>query len=146
MGCKATTKAGKPCRSTSVHENGYCTAHQPQDFKDSIGLGGAQKNPGPKVKPRLIDVLRQEVEERMQEVTAPFWDNLTSDNPKIAMEAAKELLDRSYGKPKQATEISGPEGEPIELVKLPTDKDWEGAVAKVLKQSGALDADSDQDQ
>jgi hypothetical protein len=109
-------------------------------FDPANGKGGQPK------RPRLIDVLKADVEKRMDEITAPFWEGLKSDNPKIAMESARELLDRSYGRPTQSTEISGPKGDPIELVKLPTDKDWEGEVARVLKQSGALDADSDQDQ
>jgi hypothetical protein len=33
-----------------------------------------------------------------------------------AIEAAKVLLDRGYGRPKQQKELSGPDGEPINLV------------------------------
>lgn len=32
------------------------------------------------------------------------------------MEAAEKLLNRVYGRPKQSTEISGPEGGPVEIV------------------------------
>ena len=146
MSCKATTKAGKPCRSRGVMENGLCMAHQPIDVKRSKDFIGEPGKGGREKKPRLIDVLRAEVEERMTEVTAPFWEGLHSNDMDTRQKSAKELLDRAYGKPTQATEISGPQGDPIELVKLPTDKDWNTAVAKVLKQSGALDVNPDQDE
>lgn len=145
MGCKATTKKGDPCKNAAIDGKGVCIAHLSSEDKQALGFGGAQEKGGREKKPRLIDVLRAEVEARMDEVTAPFWEGLHSDDMDTRQKSAKELLDRSYGKPTQSTEISGPQGDPIELVKLPTDKDWNTAVANVLKQSGALDADSDQD-
>jgi hypothetical protein len=54
------------------------------------------------------------------------------------MAAAEKLLDRVYGKPKQATEISGPEGGPVVTVELPTAPEWQAQVAKVLLETGAL--------
>lgn len=56
--------------------------------------------------------------------------------------AAEKLLDRVYGRPKQSTEISGPEGNPVK-VELPTDADWHAEVAGVLAQVGAVRAGSD---
>ena len=145
MACKATTKAGKPCKAPPLKDSTFCLAHD-EKAREKARFSGRQEKAGRKPKPRLIDVLRAEVEERMDEITAPFWEGLHSDDMDTRQKSAKELLDRAYGKPTQATEISGPQGDPIELVKLPTDKDWNSAVAKVLKQSGALDVNPDQDQ
>ena len=145
MACKATTKAGNPCKNAAIEGKGVCIAHLSRDDKRTLGFGGAHGG-GRQKKPRLIDVLRAEVEERMDEITAPFWEGLHSSDMDLRQKSAKELLDRAYGRPTQATEISGPQGDPIELVKLPDSKDWNTAVAKVLKQSGALDVDSDQNE
>lgn len=58
--------------------------------------------------------------------------------------AAEKLQDRVYGRPKTTTEISGPEGQAIE-VELPTQDAWHAEVAAVLAASGALGAGPDQD-
>lgn len=145
--CKATTKAGTPCRAKPLHGTSTCLAHADAETRTKMQfLPGGNGKGGRKKQPRLIDILRQEVEDRMQEVTAPFWEGLKSGDQKVRMECARELLDRSYGKPKQVSEVSGPEGGPIETVEIPTSDDWNAKVAKVLAESGALDADSDQDQ
>lgn len=57
------------------------------------------------------------------------------------MNAAEKLQDRVYGKPKVTTEISGPEGQPIQ-VELPTDAAWHAEVAAVLEAAGALRGDA----
>lgn len=55
--------------------------------------------------------------------------------------AAEKLLDRVFGKPKQTQEVTGAGGEPLTMggatVIVPAD---EGAVARLLQQTGALDA------
>ena len=40
-----------------------------------------------------------------------FW--MDSDNPKASVAASNAILDRGYGKPKQALEHSGAEGGPV---------------------------------
>ena len=55
--------------------------------------------------------------------------------------AAEKLLDRVYGRPKQATEISGPAGGPIETRELvPSDADFHTQVAEVLAEAEAAKA------
>lgn len=56
--------------------------------------------------------------------------------------AARELMDRVYGRPKQALEHTGRDGEPIEHadVSLPTDPAWHLDVARVLADAGAVNA------
>ena len=46
----------------------------------------------------------------------------TFDDLGAMQKAANELMDRAYGKPKQATEVSGPDGGPIEHAPLDLSK------------------------
>lgn len=140
MGCKATTKKGDPCKNAAIDGKGVCIAHLSSEDKQALGFGGAQEKGGREKKPRLIDVLRREVEERMNEITAPFWEGLKSDNPKIAMESARELLDRTYGRPTQAVEVSGPEGEPV-TAGVVLDADTAKAARDVLRRASADSGD-----
>ena len=43
---------------------------------------------------------------------------LTSENDTAKIAAAKELLDRGYGKPTQAMEHSGPDGGPVVVQRI----------------------------
>lgn len=58
--------------------------------------------------------------------------------------AAERLFDRALGRPKQATEISGPGGRPIEHdhVAVPTDRQFHKDVAKLLAEAEAVKADA----
>lgn len=53
--------------------------------------------------------------------------------------AAEKILDRVFGRPKQATEISGPGGGPIEadIIGVPTEREFQTGVAKILAEAGA---------
>jgi hypothetical protein len=53
--------------------------------------------------------------------------------------AADKLLDRIYGRPKQATELTGPGGGPIEhdVIGIPTEEEFQAGVAAVLAGAGA---------
>lgn len=50
--------------------------------------------------------------------------------------AAEKLLDRVYGRPKQSTEISGPDGGPVEMV--PVAQDRGDQVARILGGTRAV--------
>lgn len=57
--------------------------------------------------------------------------------------AAEKLLDRIYGRPKQATEITGADGGPVQTQELiPSDASWHEQVAGVLDEAEALTASS----
>ena len=43
---------------------------------------------------------------------------LKDPNKRIKQSAATEILDRMLGKPMQRQEISGPKGEPIEIIEI----------------------------
>lgn len=47
---------------------------------------------------------------------------MRSDNPMIAQKAALGLLERGFGKPRQAIEHTGADGGPIDIVGLPPEE------------------------
>lgn len=53
--------------------------------------------------------------------------------------AAEKLLDRVYGRPKQQTEISGPEGGPIELAPPADAMEKSRRAARLLSEHGLVD-------
>lgn len=109
-------------------------AHSPAEVRDSVGFiadngkGGRPKNP------RVVDVMRERVEDEIDKVLKPYFDILEgavvhatyegsvipSDHPDLGarMAAAERLLDRVYGKPGQALEITGKDGGPVEVNEL----------------------------
>jgi hypothetical protein len=67
-------------------------------------------------------------------VRASEFDDLAAQ-----MTAADKLLDRIYGKAKQATELSGPDGGAIPVGgEVPTDADYHANVAAILAEAGAF--------
>jgi hypothetical protein len=63
----------------------------------------------------------------------------TFDDLGAMVAAAEKLLDRALGRPKQATELTGPNGGPIEadVVGIPTEQQFHHGVAKILAAAGA---------
>lgn len=71
--------------------------------------------PGPKSDKRWADALARAVSRESAGKGSPKWLEVIADRVVIAaadgdMAAVKEIGDRLDGKPKQAAEISGPEG------------------------------------
>lgn len=144
--CHGTTKKNKPCgapplRPGTVIEGiavtgKWCVQHD-EDLPESARIGGAQPGAGRPRNPRAVDVLRERIEQDIDKVIVPLWEALEAtsgvvvgNGPSARLEiepdyrtriaAARELLDRGYGRPRQAVEMSGPEGGPVEVV-LPVD-------------------------
>lgn len=57
----------------------------------------------------------------------------------LSMKATDRILDRVYGKPRQAMELTGAGGGPI-TVDVPTDEERAAAVARMLAMTGGLAA------
>ncbi len=94
---------------------------------------GGQPGSGRPRQPRVIEVMRERIEQDIDRILRPYFDALeeavlhatfegsviVSDVPDLGarIAAAEKLLDRVYGKPRQAMEHSGPDrgGVPIEL-------------------------------
>lgn len=93
---------------------------------------GQSGNPGGRpATPKLLDLIRQEVEERADEILAALFEALkaersygagesiiTQTDHAMRVKAAVELLDRVYGKPTQRTELAGDAGGPIRIQPL----------------------------
>ena len=149
--CSAKTKKGKPCQAYALKvgteidghpvKGGYCRAHDPL-LPAEVRLGGKAQAAAAGAKggaagrqPRVVDIMRERIEAEMEEVLAPFFQEMRHASFKIAvptvvdpetgavlehdfqeipdyerrMRAAERLLDRSYGKPAQAINLGGSE-------------------------------------
>jgi hypothetical protein len=118
--CGAQTKRGTPCSRPRIRGHETCLAHAPADVRRSRGftpeagrLGGRPRNP------RVVEVIKDRIEAQVDTVLAPLVEALSATTPTghpdhpVRLRAAAELLDRAYGRPRQATEVSGPEGAPL---------------------------------
>src|SRR5919109_201885 len=108
--CQAMTRAGKPCQSPPRADTGLCNAHSPREAQESVGFGGSQPGAGRPRLPRPHELMRERVEQRVDEVLAPYFDALTgavvhgfyqgdfvlTEHPDLAarISAAEKLLDR----------------------------------------------------
>jgi hypothetical protein len=66
---------------------------------------GVSGNPGGRSK--ALDEIRQLAQEHSKDAIKRLAEWMLSDNPKASVAAAQALLDRGYGKPTQAVEMSG---------------------------------------
>jgi hypothetical protein len=130
--CTGTTRSGTPCKATPRGDTGLCNAHSPKETQDFAGFGGPQAGAGRPRKPRVVDVIRERIEQDMEPVIAALVDALSADRGVVVgagesaelellpdhaarIAAARELLDRAYGRARQALEVTGEDGGPIEL-------------------------------
>lgn len=158
--CNATTKAGKACKAAPLKDQDVCLAHADAETRKSTGFVG--ENGGRPRKPRTSEIYAQVAEEMREEIREVLKRGLKATRhvvvgngpdahveeiPDIPMQVktAAELADRTDGKPRQAVEITGDEGGPIEFAGITPANDWHKEVAEVLKTTGALDAGTDQD-
>lgn len=159
--CSRKTKKGKACRSWALHGLDVCLSHADEETRRKVGFGGPENAAaGGKAKrvPRLTEVLSQRVEERADEIMDKLFLMLDAQRavvvgtgPKarvevvpdqdLALKAIREIYDRFEGRPKQATELSGPDGGPIPTeAQIPTDKDFEERYRSGLVEAGLVSA------
>lgn len=155
--CKGTTRAGKPCKAPPLHGGDFCMAHADAKTRESAGFIARNGKQGRPRKPTVIEAIREKVEAQADEVVAKLWHMannaeravVVGTGPQARVEivpdhdlrlkALRELLDRSHGKPKQATEISGPDGGPIPTEPVvPTDDDWHREALEAAGELGLL--------
>jgi hypothetical protein len=138
--CRGTTRKGKPCRAAALKGKKHCRAHDPS-LPDDARFGSPQQAAaagrigGPATrKPRVIERMRERVEEDIEKIIAPYFEAIehaivtaTHEGQVIPSEvadlgarikAAEALLDRVYGKPRQVTELSGPDGGAVPITSL----------------------------
>ena len=136
--CKGTNRHGQPCQAWPLKGTEHCSAHpdslapdgvrfgSPEQAAAAGALGGAAGR-----HPRVVDIMRERVEAAADEILDAYFrvlreamlygtqqrsgEIVVSDHPDIGarMAAAEKLLDRVYGKPKQSTEITGPDDGPV---------------------------------
>lgn len=130
--CSAKTKAGKPCRGPVMKGQKTCLAHAPAKLRESKGFRPDNGKAGRPKNPRVVDVLRERIEERVDEVISVYLEAMKADRTivigkgedaviekevdhAIRLRAVEALNDRAYGKPGQAFELTGKGGGPIEF-------------------------------
>lgn len=144
-------KEGKPTRYFLAPT---CFAHLPDELKERLEVKGlGPKTPGRPPRPRVIDVMKEQIEQEIAEYMAPYRESLLAmkqvvvgngaharmvevPDHRTRLQATEALLDRVYGKPKQTTDnnvqISAPD------VEVPSDQERQQAVARILAESGAI--------
>ncbi len=155
------TAAGAAKLGLPEQDQDWCAAHHP-DLPASARFGSraqateAGKQGGRPRLPRVVDVIKERIEAEADEVVDALMDALhategiaiavkgggatlveTPDH-KTRIAAARELLDRGYGRPKQQTELTGADGGPVEIVPVAIDRDAAAAVAGILSGTGAV--------
>jgi hypothetical protein len=63
-------------------------------------------------------VFRERIEAEFDEWLRPYYEARDSGDQALAMRAADSILDRVYGRAKQSSEISAPEGGPLTVEQL----------------------------
>ena len=133
MRCSAQTKRGTPCKANALKDTDppVCMAHSDEEVQESAGFGGAQPGSGRPRKPTSIDFLREWFQEHEGALLDTLTEALTAqrgvvvgNGPSAELEmvpdhetrlrAFREALDRFYGRPRQAVEVTGEDGGPIQ--------------------------------
>lgn len=108
--CRATTRAGAPCKSTGVGPDGYCNAHRiAAGLREKPeGFGGAQANSGRPRKPRPDQVVLDILRERAAEIIGVQIGLMRAEYPPdVRLRASQGLADRLWGRARQAVDITG---------------------------------------
>lgn len=131
--CKGTTRAGKACSAYPLTDSDFCLAHSDEERRASVGFTGeAGKLGGRPRKPRVVDVLREKVEDEIEEWLEPLYEArkatkhvVVGNGPTAHVEevpdiptrlaATREVIDRTHGKARQSVELSGADGGPVKL-------------------------------
>lgn len=154
--CTGVNRKGEPCKAHPLHGRDVCLSHADATTRESVGFVAANGFAGRIAAPRAIDVLRDRIERDIDKWLRPLEDALTAErfagfddgqaiyveDHSVRMAAAREGLDRAYGKPKQATEISGPDGGPIPVtpVAVPDTESYRERVARISSQAIGMPA------
>ncbi len=156
--CKGENAQGEDCGAAPLKGSDFCLAHSDQETRASTGFGGPQEGSGRPRNPRAVDILRERLEQQADAVLNVLWDGLEADthtvvgsgesaeleilpDHRVRLLAAKEILDRAYGRPKQATEVSGVGGDAIKVqaadMSDPAVRAW--ALDMVRERAGNVD-------
>jgi hypothetical protein len=134
--CTGTTRSGDRCRAAPLKGRDHCSAHDPLSPAETRfgSVRQASRAGAAGRRPRVVDVIRERIEEDIEPVIAALVDALTADRGVVVgqgenatvesvpdhdarIKAARELLDRAYGRARQALEHTGEAGRPIEVAR-----------------------------
>ena len=129
-GCTGTTKAGGLCDAHPLKgtDPQVCIAHADRETQASVGFGGAQPGSGRPRAPRAVEIITERLEADFEawyqvlvdarDATKTVWSGSGEDaeahevpDHPTRLAAFREAMDRGYGKPRQATEITLPGNE-----------------------------------
>jgi hypothetical protein len=139
--CTKKTKAGKSCRAWPLAGTNRCISHSDRKTQESTGFG---VNGGRPRKPRVVEVLREQVEAEIQDWLRPLYEAreattavVVGTGPKahlevvpdyrVRLQAAREVLDRIYGRPTTHAEVKGE-------FEHTTQTDFDRQVAELVKR------------
>lgn len=131
--CAGINRAGESCGAPALIGTEYCSAHSPNlpddvRFGSKVQAGIAGASPKPHY-PRLREALERKVEEKAERIIDAQLEALDATRITVDEEgkvhvhpdhltrlrAGDTITSRALGKARQATEISGPDGQPVQL-------------------------------
>jgi len=109
--CQGTNRAGDPCGAAPLTGSRWCSAHDPQRpaatrfgsrEQAAEAATGVQRRT-----PSLTEKLRERVEQESDRIIDPYFEALDAgESAELRMRAATALLDRVFGRPRQALELA----------------------------------------
>jgi hypothetical protein len=114
--CQANNRAGRPCRSPVVGDDGLCVVHSGRLDMREIGRAGGIASAEVRLRraKHVRERLQQRVEAHFDDVWAVFERALKSENEAVQLKAAMGLLAEAYGNP--ATALIGDSDKPLTFV------------------------------
>jgi hypothetical protein len=114
--CQAKNRAGQPCRSPVVGDDGLCVVHSGRLDMREVGRAGGIASAEVRLRraKHVRERLQQKVERHFEDVWAVFERALKSENEAVQLKAAMGLLAEAYGNP--ATALIGDSDKPLTFV------------------------------
>src|SRR5207249_8064739 len=114
--CQAKNRAGAPCRSPVVGDDGLCAVHSGRLDMRELGRAGGLASAEVRLQraKHVRERLQQKVERHFEEVWDVFARALTSESEQVQLRAATALLSEAYGNPHTA--VVGDTDKPITFV------------------------------
>jgi hypothetical protein len=110
------------------------TVHRPRPRHAGGEARGSVKGGENRRRPPASEIFRERVEAELGDWLRPYNAARDSGDHALALKAADSILDRAYGRARQATELSGPDGGAITIEQLAVKM-----LSEVLRGAGSGD-------